>query len=253
MDALNASPQFRQVADTLRRRIRVGEYRPGDIIPPAVQLEKAFSVSNITIRKALAILSEEGLIQSKRGRGTIVTGKSDTQQVRVALSHNFSEWVDSAGGKNLEISQMVLGIDIRPGPANVADILGVSSDTPLWTMRRNRRIKGNLVSYHINFGTVPMLGQISRESMAGNRNFADVIREDCGLKLKKMEQTVEAIAADRDLARYLEIEFGEPIFFVTNIYTDTAGRAVGVSHLYLRGRHYAYQTTMTLDADDAAR
>lgn len=250
MDALNAYPQFRQIADTLRRRIQTGEYRPGQIIPTAAQLEISFDVSNITIRKALSILSAEGLIESQRGRGTFVSDSPDDARVLVALSHNFSEWADSAGGGSLEITQTVLDISVRPGPHGVAERLGVAGGTPLWQMRRLRRIRRNPVSYHINFGAVPLLGGIDAATMAGNRKFVDVVRQDCGIRLQKMEQTVEAIVADRDLAHLLEAKFGEPTFFVTNAYSDQNDEVVAVSHLYLRGRHYAYQTKMTLDESD---
>lgn len=250
MDAQNTYPQFRQVADTLRRRILTGEYRPAESIPTAAQLERSFDVSNITIRKALSILSGEGLIESQRGRGTFVTDKAEDARVLIALSHNFSEWADTAGGDSLEINQKVLDIAVRPGPPAVAERLGVAPDTALWRMRRLRRIRSNPVSYHINFGTVQRLGGIDADTMADNRKFVDVVRENCGIHLHKMEQTVEAITADRDLARLLEAEFGEPTFFVTNVYSDQNDEVVAVSHLYLRGRHYAYQTKITLDESD---
>lgn len=252
MDTLNAYPQFRQVADTLRRRIQTGEYRTGESIPTAAQLEDSFDVSNITIRKALSILSGEGLIESQRGRGTFVTDKVEEARVLVALSHNFSEWADTAGGGDLEITQTVLDIAVRPGPPSVAERLGVGADSDLWRMRRLRKIKSNPVSYHINFGTVQRLGLIKEGMMSGNRKFVDVVRQECGVRLHKMEQTVEAIAADRDLARILEAEFGEPTFFVTNVYSDPEGEVMAVSHLYLRGRHYAYQTSMLLEDGDGA-
>lgn len=246
MDALNASPQFRQVADTLRRRIQTGEYRPGDTIPTAAQLEKSFAVSNITIRRALAILSAEKLIESQRGRGTFVTDWATSSRVLVALSNDFSEWANSAGGANLEIDQTVLGITTALAPTQVITHFGIDIDTPLWQMRRLRRIGRSLVSYHINYGAADRLNAIDVAAMQGSRKFVDAMREDCGIKLKKMTQTVEAISADRDLAQILETDFGEPIFYVTNVYTDHTDEVVAVSELYLHGRHYAYQTTLTL-------
>ncbi|MCH8077238.1 MAG: GntR family transcriptional regulator, partial [SAR324 cluster bacterium] len=59
MNPTEALPQYRQVADTLRRRIRNGEYRQGQPLPTQAELERIFQVSGITIRKALGILAGE--------------------------------------------------------------------------------------------------------------------------------------------------------------------------------------------------
>ena len=248
MNATNASPQYRQVADTLRRRILNGEYREGDIIPTAAELEKLFSVSNITIRKALAILSDEGWVAGQRGVGTIVKSSEPDQRVKIAVSGNFAQWVDTASGKSLPVEQKILDISvIRPAPARVAAILGVTAGAPLWTMRRLRWISGNVVSYHLNYGLPHRLGRIDERKMANNRNFVDVMRKDLGIELHRMDQLVEATVADRDLAELLEAQFGDPVFFVENVYSDKNDDVAAVTHLYLRGDHYAYQTTMTLD------
>ena len=248
MSATNASPQYRQVADTLRRRILNGEYREGDIIPTAAELEKLFSVSNITIRKALAILSDEGWVAGQRGVGTIVKSSAPDHRVKIAVSGNFAQWVDSASGKSLPVEQKILDISvIRPAPARVAAILGVATGAPLWTMRRLRWIAGNVVSYHLNYGLPHRLGRIDERKMANNRNFIDVLRTDLGIELHRMDQLVEATVADRDLAELLEAQFGDPVFFVENVYSDADGEIAAVTHLYLRGDHYAYQTSMTLD------
>ena len=69
MPAINehAIPIYLQVAQTIRRRITEGIYRPGDLIPPAKKLEKDFEVSDITIRKALDILVREKIVARRRG------------------------------------------------------------------------------------------------------------------------------------------------------------------------------------------
>lgn len=244
MDATNAVPQFRQIADTIRRRILSGEYRPGEVLPSAAKLEKLFSVSNITIRKALQLLSEEGRVRRQRGVGTIVNETVQEPQVRITLSNNFAEWVDTAGGKSLPITQHVLDIGIGKGPTKAAELLGMDPDAPLWIMRRIRRIIGDVVSYHVNYADPALFASIGREAMTGRRNFVDVMREDCGLHLRRMEQTVEAVVADRDLAILLEADFGDPMFFVENIYSNDEDRVIAVSHLFLLAKFYKYKTTI---------
>lgn len=248
MNATNTAPQYQQVADTLRRRITRGEYRKGDVIPTAAKLEELFSVSNITIRKALAILAGEGWISGRRGVGTVVVRVPESQRVNIAVSGDFTDWVDTASGRSLPIEQQVLGLGEESGTADVSRRLGVKAGAPLWVMRRIRRISGSIISYHVNFGWPETMAAVTAENMAGNRNFVDLLREDCGVKLERMDQTVEASVADRDLAALLKVEFGTPLFFVENVYTDEKAKVAAVSHLYLRGDHYAYQTSIALAA-----
>ena len=59
-----------QVAADMRRQIRGGEMK--DRIPSEMDLAEMYQVSRITIRRALARLSEEGLIVTVLGRGTFV-------------------------------------------------------------------------------------------------------------------------------------------------------------------------------------
>lgn len=245
--ARNAAPQYQQIADTLRRRIMRGEYRKGDLIPTASKLEELFSVSNITVRKALAVLASEGWIQGGRGVGTVVIAELESQRVNIAVSGDFTEWVDTASGKSLPLEQEVLGCGEESGPAGVCRLLGVEAGHSLWTMRRIRRIHGSIISHHVNFGLPETLGTITEKSMSGTRNFVDVIREDCNRQIVRMDQTVEASVADRDLSELLKVEFGTPVFFVENRYVDGSDNVVAVSHLFLRGDHYAYQTSIPLD------
>ena len=65
-------PFYRQVADTIKARILDGKYAVGECIPASVKLEKAFNVSNITMRKSLALLRDEGWLTTQCGIGTLV-------------------------------------------------------------------------------------------------------------------------------------------------------------------------------------
>ncbi|WP_237182651.1 GntR family transcriptional regulator [Roseomonas marmotae] len=64
---------YTRVASLLRSRILSGEWAVGSILPPIPKLCELYGVGTITIRQALRILAAEGLIESKRGRGTTVT------------------------------------------------------------------------------------------------------------------------------------------------------------------------------------
>ena len=253
MKTFSSTPQYQQVADTLRQRIARAEYRVGDVIPTSTELEELFSVSNITIRKALAILSDEGLVTGRRGIGTVIKAEPQDLRLKIAVSGNFSEWVDTASGKSLPIRQRVLEFQITPGPDRIARLLGLEARSPLWTLRRLRWVNSDIISYHVNFARPERLAGLDTSNMKGNRNFVDMIREDGKLQLKRMDQTVEATVTDRDLAQLLEVKFGTPLLFVENIYVDTADDVAAVSHLYLRGDRYAQQTSIDMGTRDSEK
>ncbi|RPI34341.1 MAG: GntR family transcriptional regulator [Chloroflexota bacterium] len=70
------------IADTLRRSIVEGEYKPGDRLIQD-ELAERYGVSRIPVREALRTLSAEGLLTFHRRRGAIVTALSreDLQEV----------------------------------------------------------------------------------------------------------------------------------------------------------------------------
>ncbi|MBS1368349.1 MAG: GntR family transcriptional regulator [Lentisphaeria bacterium] len=61
--------KYRRIAGILRERIRRGIYRVGDKLPSYPQLCELFEVSDMTIRQAVALLANEGLLRRERGRG----------------------------------------------------------------------------------------------------------------------------------------------------------------------------------------
>jgi len=67
-----------QIADWLRDRIKAGEFTPmTDPLPSETTLEQELGVSRPTIRKAIEILRDDGLVITVPQRGTFVAGDLD--------------------------------------------------------------------------------------------------------------------------------------------------------------------------------
>jgi DNA-binding GntR family transcriptional regulator len=84
-DMKSASPLYQQVAQTLKDEIVSGVYPVGAQLPTEDDLCKRFSVSRYTVREALRLLRDDGLVSSRQGAGTIVIpprgSNSDIHQV----------------------------------------------------------------------------------------------------------------------------------------------------------------------------
>ena len=69
---MEKTPAYIRVYNTLRSRILEGDYAIGDLLPAEPELEKQFLVSRTTVRRAVELLSRDGLVEAKQGRGTTV-------------------------------------------------------------------------------------------------------------------------------------------------------------------------------------
>ena len=65
-------PPYRQIAGIIRKRIAEGEILPGRRIPSLVELEQEFGVARDTLRKAVQVLKDEGLVETVTGMGVFV-------------------------------------------------------------------------------------------------------------------------------------------------------------------------------------
>jgi GntR family transcriptional regulator len=65
-------PPYRQLAGILRDQIASGELAPGERLPTILELGAEYGVATPTVRKALAVLKDEGLVVGVGGYGTFV-------------------------------------------------------------------------------------------------------------------------------------------------------------------------------------
>ncbi|MEB8344108.1 winged helix-turn-helix domain-containing protein [Streptomyces endophyticus] len=72
IDPTAAEYHYVQLAEILERRIRGGEFAPGTRIPGEMVLAQEYGIGNQTVRRALVILRDKGLVVTVHARGTFV-------------------------------------------------------------------------------------------------------------------------------------------------------------------------------------
>lgn len=70
VDLLGPDPIYQQIAAVIRQRIADGVYPPRRAIPSEADMCEEFGVSRNTVRAAIRLLGEEGLVRTVRGKGT---------------------------------------------------------------------------------------------------------------------------------------------------------------------------------------
>ena len=81
--------KYRMLADQLREEMRLQDWKAGRRLPTETELTARFGVSRQTVRKALQVLAEEGVVQSRQGSGTYTTGNMGGGSRQVAVVSSF--------------------------------------------------------------------------------------------------------------------------------------------------------------------
>ena len=75
VDHLDPTPLYEQLADVLAGQIERGELQPRQPLPSETDLGREYGVARRTVRRALDVLRERGLVVSIERRGTYVADR----------------------------------------------------------------------------------------------------------------------------------------------------------------------------------
>jgi GntR family transcriptional regulator len=123
----------RQIAASLRRRIRTGEWGAGERLPSIPALADAYGVAKQTAQRTVDQLRVEGLLITKPGSGTFVRG---TRRRLNRLSRGrYGTRRGSQADLAARYRQHLVQVGVVAAPAEVADAFGVADATPLVVRR----------------------------------------------------------------------------------------------------------------------
>ena len=96
---------YEQVVEQIKNMIVQGIYKKGDLLPSEKELIEMTGVSRITVREALRLLNEAGVIETHKGKGSFVadTGRMKAGRIR--------EWERSFDGLVEEAGQLGIGCE----------------------------------------------------------------------------------------------------------------------------------------------
>jgi GntR family transcriptional regulator len=231
-------PLYYQIELQLRRAIESGQYRPGDRLPTESALQRSYDVSRVTIRTALRRLEEEGLISTRRGRGTFVTAQGDEAhkiERNPARLRAFEEDLLRQGGPpRIE----VLAVEHGPAPQRIGAMLELDDGTEVTRVRRVGWV-GEAPLWLESRYLHPSIADAVTEPDLGSASMTALLEAVTGLRVESSRLRITAAAATADQARHLHLELGDPVL-INEFVVLAEGRAVEAARAVFRGDRYAF-------------
>ncbi|PUE35837.1 GntR family transcriptional regulator [Limnohabitans sp. Jir72] len=127
-------PVYLQIAELLVRQIKAGYWHRGERLPTEAALAQTLSVAVGTLRKSLALLESQGVLERIQGSGTYVKSVQGSQQIYELFRLELTDGPGLPTAKILEVRQL----KAEPGmPQLGSDALG-EEGAPCWRVRRLR-------------------------------------------------------------------------------------------------------------------
>lgn len=227
----NSLPYHYQIANLLRECIWQGELDPGAKLPNELALAKIYGVSRIPIRQALAQLEQDGLIRREHGRGTFIA--KDVQRPPVVKLTGIVGWEVDLGTKHRFLAEETV-----PASGQLAEFFELAPGDTLTRFRRLRVVEDAPFCI-VNYMPNELAKRVDRADLQTN-TLLDILEKKLRIPLGKMQQSIQAIAADTEIAGHLAIEVMKPVLLIENYTRDRQGRPMLYSQSFYRGNQSKY-------------
>lgn len=206
--AENKLPQYKKLYETLRKHILSGVYEEGSLLPSENELCAVHNMTRPTVRHALEALVQDGFIQKKQGKGSIV--RKPPQDIGILSILGTS----SAIGKDFLQTQILQKPQIMswPDPFHF-DITDIERDFGCIYMERLRIVNGQPVFYDINHIPNFNLPRFTSRTFE-NKSLFEILRTQYQIEVKGGQQKLKALKADEKVGKLLNIKKGDPVLYI---------------------------------------
>jgi GntR family mannosyl-D-glycerate transport/metabolism transcriptional repressor len=197
-------PMYRQIADTIREKIRSGEYKVGETLPTEAVLKEEFSVSRVTIRQALKLLIENEELESIQGSGTYV--KESKVNYDIYQQSTFNEkWAHL----NIATHSDVLTFEITLPSITLAEHLNIAETDRVFHVKRLRCIEDHPITVEETWMPLYLFPDLTYQVMEKSKY--EYIEKTKGMIIDRSEQEIIPILPSQEDAELLKIDIKQPI------------------------------------------
>jgi GntR family transcriptional regulator len=243
-------PLYHRIYREMRERIAAGALAIGSRLPAESKLARQMEVSRITMRHALKLLAEEGLVSRVHGRGTFVSARRRPTISSLRATATVSAVANIGASTSIE----VIECRVVPASTQVAHALALRRGDPVRKVVRLRAHEGAPVALVTTY--VPE--EIGRRIPRAALDRATVLEhiQAAGVEPARAEHAISALPADALAARHLGVARGDALLAERRLVFTATWRPIELLISACRPDRYEFRVSLTLTgggADSAAR
>lgn len=236
-------PKYAWLIRELRSLLRELQSNAENCLPTERELCERYSVSRVTVRRALEELEKAGELYRIQGKGAFVC-REKFQQPLVHLS-SFSEDMKA---RHMVSTSRVLAVETVLASARVAENLQVEEGSPVLLLKRLRlanKVPMALETCYLNYS----VGHVVKKFIADDLSLYEILIRECGVKPVTANQSIEVGLLQPWEQSLLGGDLPAYALCMTRQTMDEAGKPFEYTESKYRGDSYSYQIHISIKAD----
>jgi len=238
-------PFYFQLIELLKYKIQDGEWEPGEQIPSESELCNTYEVSRTVVRQALREMELEQIITRRKGKGTFVAKPKINEGLIQKLTGFYQDMVE----RGLEPKTKVLHQRISRANKKISKYLELPIGSEVIDIYRLRYIHDEpiqLVTTYIPYQISPALEHVDLT----NRSLYEYLEDEKGIKIARGKRYIEAVLANEEEARLLEIDEHDPLIMLDSVSYTKTGQVIEYYHAVHRGDRSRFEVELIRFDDD---
>ncbi len=255
IDKTEDRPAYQQIADELREQIYSGVLPENAKLPSERELSDEYDVARVTIRNAIAVLRNEGLIFSEHGRGVFVrrrrripriAQKRLSPQARTLDKSAFlADIAETAYEPSVKVTVSIEGADSLS-----AELLNIDGGDEVIVRDRVMFANGEPVQLAISKFTRRLAGgtQIEQENTGPGGVHARLA--ELGREPVRFIEKMTVHMPGPEIRKELRLDDGVPVIHITRVALDSNNFPVEVNYMTLAADRYELIYEFSFEEND---
>jgi len=236
IDRASYVPYYRQIRDQLEAQIKAGKLKAGQAILSEGACAEKLGLSKMTVRQAFQALRADGLLVIEKGKRPIVS----TGRIQKDF-HKLRGFTEEMIRRGLKPSSKVLQIDqVVPDPTT-SNLLHLWRQETVYRLRRLRYANNEIVGLETILLPARLFPGLDQQDLE-HQSLYSIMESRYQVIVEWSEEELEAIPAEKEQAKLLQVPNGFPLFSMRRIVFGKDNVPIEYGHSLFRGDRYSART-----------
>lgn len=239
VDKKSPVPVYYQLSAVIRRKIREGEFPEGALIPSERELSESLGISRMTVRQALTLLVNEGVLVREKGKGTFVSREKIVQR-------NIMSFSDTVRAKGMTPSTTVLYFEKHAGDVEINKLLEIPEGEALYRLKRLRLADAKPIAIEESY--LPERYFPNLEQYDLKASLYSLLRDAYAMKVHYMDNTLAASQPTKEERALLKLSASVPVLRISGLNYSASGMKLFYEKDVYRSDEYNYSARIFMHA-----